>query len=152
VSTPLPEPVRRRLVQLIGMTGSIHDPEALTALRLAQRTATEHGMTLVEFLTPPAAAVVSGPELNIKRLAQLEKEAFERGHAAGRKAAMTEGPVIASWPMFAHHCLTNHRPILNQFEHSFLEGFLERGFSTPTQKQQLVMVKIAAKCGLRPPS
>jgi hypothetical protein len=154
----LPEQARVRLVKLLGMTGSAHDGEALAALRLAQRAAAEHGITLVDVLTEPARTVMAapppGPALDVKRLALLEEEAFKRGLAAGRKAAMAEGldgAPVASWPLLAQRCLDGHPRLLTPWEQEFLGNFLARGWATPTAKQQPYMVKIAAKCGLKAP-
>jgi hypothetical protein len=152
VTGALPEQARVRLVRLLGMTGSAHDGEALNALRLAQRVAAEHGVTLTDVLASASTAVAApGPELDLKRLALLEKEAFERGFAAGGKAAMAEGAPAASWPLLAQRCLEDHPRLLTAWEQEFLGNFLARGWATPTAKQQPVIVKIAAKCGLKPP-
>lgn len=153
----LPDKVAERLERFIGMTGSDQDGEALNAIRMAWRLAVEQGMTLGEALDAAAQAkVVTGAiALDLKRLTQLEADAVERGRRLGREEALREmgagqrGPRTEwTWPLICEHCLTEHPMILTDFERSFLQGFLDRGWAAPTQKQLPIMQRIAVKCGV----
>jgi hypothetical protein len=145
----------RRLAALVGMTGSDHDGEALNALRLAQKLVSAHGCTLLEALAAAPASVVpaatSPADLDLRRLAQLEEAAYQRGFAAGQASAPAEAQAITSWSRLADHCLTHHPRILTAWERDFLRSWLDRGWPAPTPKQYVIMVRVAAKCGVATP-
>ena len=143
----LPENAQRRLLQLIGMSGSAHDGEALNAIRLAHRLAAEHGCTLTEAIeTAPA-------EIDLIRLATLEEDAFQRGFEAGRAAegGSSNGFAVLTWHTAIERCLRDHTLILTAWEQEFLRGWLARGWSRPTAKQADVLHRITRKCGVPAP-
>jgi hypothetical protein len=83
--TALPADARRRLLQVVALTTSLHGGEALAALRKAQQLAAGYGATLAEALMATAAA-----DLDLQRIAALEKDAFERGRQAGLQQAAAQ--------------------------------------------------------------
>ncbi len=146
----LPENAQRRLLQLIGMSGSSFDAEALGAIKRAHRLAAEHGCTLIEAIeTAPA-------EIDLQRLTALEQDAFDRGFAAGRAQARPNGAEqhvfqMVTWHTAVETCLHDHALILTAWEREFLQSWLTRGWSRPTQKQAVVLGRIADKCGVPTP-
>jgi hypothetical protein len=146
VAIALPPKVRERLERLIGMTGSDQDGEALTALRMAQKVATEHRTTLMEILLTPLRAQA----LDLTRLADLERDAYERGFASGQASVANQSPP-ATWPLLVERCLRDHPRLMNDWEREFMSSFLERGWAKPTAKQLPIMERIAGKCGIPVP-
>jgi hypothetical protein len=144
--TALADAERRRLEQLLGMTGSVHDGEALNALRLAHRLVAGHGLTLVEALTAAA-----GQAIELKRLTALEKDAYERGYRKGVEDGEAPPRRPASWPAFANYLLLRHPQLLNNWERTFLASFASSGWPTPTEKQRAKLEQIALRCGEKTP-
>lgn len=144
---PLPEQAHRQLLQLLGMSASPHDGEALNAVRLANQLAARHGFSLIEALeTAPAP-------IDLQRITQLEQDAHQRGYEAGFEdgsAAATEGPP-ATWPVFCARCLRDHANILRERDLEFLRGFISRGWAMPTERQLPWLKHIAARCGVPAP-
>jgi len=177
----LPEKVQTRLMQFIGMTGSMHDGEALNALRLAQRLMGEHKTSLVDMLK----AGGSGGGFPFGDLAAAEKRGDARGHtrgsAEGYRRGWDEGvkggykdgyhagyadakqeadldaetrertASVPSWAVFAERCLRERRGVLNAWEQEFLTSYIERGWGSPTDKQLDVLKRIARKSGVPTP-
>jgi hypothetical protein len=80
---------QRRLVQLLAMSAASNDGEALNSIRLAHALVRRHGLNLTEALEGIGGAKAEA--LDLARLAQLERAAFERG----RLAALDEARAAA---------------------------------------------------------
>ena len=90
----LPATDQRRLVQLLAMSDSASDGEALNAVRLTHALVKKHGLTITEAIDGIGAAQVQA--LDLQRLTKLQEAAFERGRQAGlQEAAATALPPIA---------------------------------------------------------
>ena len=138
---------QRRLEQLLALAGSSQfDGEALNALRAAVRLAAGTGMTL-----PEALRVSVGTQLDLQRIAVLEKDAYERGFRKGVEEGGAQGPAPASWPALADRLLQQHARLLNEWERRFCASYLSSGWPEPTLKQKAILEKLAARCGLRTP-
>jgi hypothetical protein len=134
---------RHKLAQLVALAASSeYDNEAVTALRAAVRLAANVGLTLVDALRATAVA-----EIDLKRAAALEQDAYARGYRKGCEDGAAPA-VPASWPQFADRCLTNHPRLLNDFERRFCASVIERGMITPSPKQMAVLQRLSAKCGV----
>jgi hypothetical protein len=147
--TALTDANRRRLEQLLGMTGSAHDGEAINALRLAQRLVANAGITLLEALSVPPNTTA----LDLQRIASVEADAYARGFRRGLEeggGAVQDRP--RTWPLFAQHLLDHHARLLNSWEQSFCNSFCASGWPEPTVKQRAIFTKIANRCGERLPS
>lgn len=66
-----------RLAQLMGMTGSVHDGEAINALRLANKWLAEHKLTWAELLNGP---LPKAPPADLQR---PRNEAYAHGRSEG---------------------------------------------------------------------
>jgi hypothetical protein len=142
---PLDPSEQRRLTQILGMTGSAHDGEALNAVRLACRLISEAGLTWTDIVTAPPPA-----EIDLKRITALEESAFQRGYQKGlEEGAIQTGP--RSWPALVEYCLNAHPRRLTPWETEFCTSFLSRGWLTPTARQQPILERIARKCGVPVP-
>jgi hypothetical protein len=138
---------QRRLEQLLALAGSSQfDGEALNALRAAVRLAAGTGMTL-----PEALRVSVGTQLDLQRIAVLEKDAYERGFRKGVEAGGVQDSAPGSWPAFADRLLQQCARLLNAWEQKFCASFIEHGWPEPTPKQRAIFEKLAARCGLRTP-
>jgi hypothetical protein len=134
---------QQKLARLLGMLGSSHDGEALTAARLAQRLLATANVTWVELIAVPAAPTPA--EIDLARVEQLERDAYERGRKAGL-AERQEQP--SSYPAWADHCLQQCARLLTPWESQFLGNFIAQRWAAPTPKQHAVFVRIAARCGV----
>jgi hypothetical protein len=138
---------RRRLEQLVALAGSsAFDGEAVNALRAACRLAAGNGLDLLEALRASAAA-----QLDMVRIATLERDAFERGFRKGIEEGGAQGPAPASWAALADRLLQQHARLLNEWERRFCASYLSSGWPEPTLKQKAILEKLAARCGLRTP-
>lgn len=143
----------KRLIQLLGMMGSTHDGEALTAARMAQRLLTQLGLTWEEAM---------GAGLSEEQAKYACELAFRDGYEKGRAAGVAEGNravqayqaarAARTWTMVARELLNDHDDELNEWETEFCEGFIDRGWASPTPKQRAVFERIANKCGVECPA
>jgi hypothetical protein len=144
--------VRAKLVTLLGVAVSTDfDGEGRNALLAARKLVGQHNLSLAEALTS-AQQLVAAPAANLdaRRIAALEQAAFERGKAAGLKAAGDEGPP-KTWKLLAERVLRRHAGVLNQFERTFLPSFLSQSRTQPSEPQRQVLIRIAEKCGVPVP-
>jgi hypothetical protein len=58
---------------------------------------------------------------------------------------------LSPWQTFALTLAQEYEQGLSDWETEFVNGFIERGYATPTDKQQAVFNKIANKLRLDPP-
>jgi Protein of unknown function (DUF2786) len=135
---------RQRLIQLLGMTGSAFDGEAVTALRLAQKLMREHRVTWEEMTV---AAGNLQHQLDIAtdacRQLQIENEELRANLARAARAAVNgaAGPAAAllgdhakqaQWLLGLH---AEGEIRLSRFEHDFCESISGwAGDLTPKQK------------------
>jgi hypothetical protein len=150
----LTDPDRQKLTKLAGLLGSAHDGEIINAARLAQRVLTAAGATWAELINPPAPVPLATPAaIDLARMAQLERDAFERGRKAGLAEQQSQQQQhFTSWPVLADHCLHQHDRLLTAFERDFLHDFLARRWTTPTVKQHRVFATIASRVGISLPA
>ena len=137
---------RTRLLKLLGMTGSSHDAEALTALRLAQQLMREGGITWED--------TIHGNGLLTYQEGWQEghRAGFEEGHAEGFKEGKNAPRARpASWRATAEEMLAEYGDDLTEWETGFLQSFLDRRWHTPTERQQGVFERIADKVGIELP-
>ncbi len=116
---PLSEADQQRLEQMVGIAStSVHDGEALNALRFAQQLAAAAGYSLLEALRSAAQA-----QLDLERLAALEADAYERGLAAGleRAGAKPQSAEGRHWRDTANTLLSHHQRALKTRDVEFLE-------------------------------
>jgi hypothetical protein len=135
---------KSRIEQLLLLAGSsTFDGEALNALRAAVRLASANGQSLLEALRANTAM-----QLDVQRLAALEKDAYERGFRKGTaESGGTARRRPPSWPAFADALLQNHPRLLTEWEQGFLASFIAKGWPTPTVRQHAIFVRIATRCG-----
>jgi hypothetical protein len=117
----------------------------LNALRAAVRVASSVGFSLVDALRASAVA-----EIDLKRTAALEQDAYDRGYRKGCEEGAAPA-VPRPWPQFADRCLTHHARLLNEFERKFCASVIERGLLRPSPKQFAVLQRLSLKCGVRMP-
>jgi hypothetical protein len=125
---------RERLIQLLGMTGSRFDPEALNAIRLAERLLAEEKMTWREVFNMPAVGSRTDMLLQQQnqrleqRVAELEREnARLRRDPAGRP--LGDHQKQARW-VFELHAAA--QITLTSREYETMGGWLR----LPTERQQ----------------
>lgn len=90
----------RRLLQLVALTGSNFDGEALAALRKAQKLCADRKLTLADALQGTASA-----QIDLARIKSLETGAYERGRRDGLAEARRNGGTVASPQAWARECL-----------------------------------------------
>lgn len=134
---------RQRFIKLLGMTGSEHDGEALNALRMAQRLAADHKHTFLEMIE--AAAI--NPEDIVKAKLEAAKAGYAHGFSQGKAAAT---PI--SWFEVAEECLQEHPERLTDWEHEFLQNYVDRRWSYPSERQRVVLERVANKCSVAVPA
>jgi hypothetical protein len=137
---------QRRLEQLLALAvSSEFDGEALNALRAAARITDSVGLTLLEALRSTAVM-----QLDLQRITTLEEAAYQRGYRIGiADGAKRDAP--KSWPAFADLLLQDYSRLLTGWEREFLTDFRSRGWARPTQKQQVIFERVAARCGVATP-
>jgi hypothetical protein len=123
---------RTRLIKLLGMLGSEHDGECLNAARSAQRLVKEAGETWEQVLM---AATGVDPQ-------EVANAAFKAGYADGRAYRPP------TWRALAEDLLDED---INDWETEFCEGFIARGWASPSEKQRAVFERMADKFGLNTP-
>lgn len=139
------EEKRKRLFQLMGMTGSKHDGEALNAVRLANRVLGELGITWEEALERTNGA----GRYSAEDMQEAASKAYEQGVADGKMAgAVKPGRTRPSWQTFARDIRDHFFGELTDWEEGFVESFCGRGWPTPTPKQRAVFERIAGKLDL----
>jgi hypothetical protein len=156
---PLPEKDRNRLIALLGMLGSHHDGEVANAGRMASRLIVTHKLTWAD--------VLNGTALNSNGYSQDDIVAsYSAGLQEGMKQGMNQAKADAAAAKFraargggmnspfrtwCQNVLDDHEDDLTSWEREFLESFLKRGWDSPTEKQEAVMIRIGRKTGLEPP-
>lgn len=138
---------RTRLTKLLGMTGSAHDAEAITALRLAQRLMREEKVTWEDTLHGNGLLTYKEGWLE-GRTAGFE-EGYAKGYREGQNAPRARP---ASWQAIVREMLEEHPDALTQWEREFLESFQSRRWHTPTERQRAVLERIADKLDLELPA
>lgn len=138
---------RTRLTKLLGMTGSSHDAEALTALRYAQKLMKESRLTWEEALN--GNGMLTYQEGFREGRAEGYGEGYARGYREGRRAPRARP---ASWQAIVREMLDEHADELSDWEQGFLESFRTRGWHTPTDRQRAVIERIADKLGIDLPA
>jgi hypothetical protein len=130
VVMPLDRKEMTRLIQLLGMTGSAIDTEALTFLRGAQKLVRSKNETWESLLTPlmNGSANVNGharhkPEPEPER----EYEAPEPDYFPELRACLERGNLLTAW------------------ERDFITSLLERDWPRLTAKQQGIVDRVKAK-------
>lgn len=144
----LAAPDQKRLLQLLGMSASDFNGEALAAVRLAHQLARRHGLNLVEAIEAINAAKAQAAEaaLDTARLQQLQAAAFERGRLAGIDEA--RDAATPTWRVMRDHALATC-PNLRPNEREFLVSLAYRYRLTPRQLQWLT--DIYNRCPARGP-
>jgi flagellar biosynthesis/type III secretory pathway protein FliH len=161
---------RTRLAKLLGMTGSHHDGEAISAIRKAGKLIADNGLTWNDALSTAAPATharelahngiqieLLSAELTQTR-AQLDiaraalRTAREQGRQEGYLQGLREGQRaprsrLASWRAIAGDML-GRTDELTEWEQQFIQSFVDRRFHTPTEKMRAVFEKIADKLGM----
>ena len=130
MSAPLSGPDLERLLRLLDIAGSTDDGKSVTAIRHAKQLLAERGLTFRDVIGPGHAP------------------ALEAG-SGGASAQQQRKPAVAPWRDFVETCLQTGR--LNQWETEFCEGFIERGWDEPTEKQKPIFERIGRKCGVDTP-
>jgi hypothetical protein len=145
------EPARKRLIQLLGMTGSVHDGEALNALRLASKLMAEAGIGWSD--------LIGTGRWSDDDMARCASEAYQKGFLEARQQGAvlrkTRGgdfaPVngsagAASYAEFAEIMLDGYDDCLSDWERSFCESWLNKRYQ-PTEKQMAIFRRMAQKTG-----
>lgn len=129
---PLPHDDQLKLIKLLGMLGSDADGECLNAARAAQRLVKASGLTWEQAMIGTDDAA---------------KRAFSDGYRQGRASARPP-----TWRDLCRELLDDCSEDLTEWETEFVESYLERGWPSPTTKQQAVFERIAEKCGVETPA
>jgi hypothetical protein len=145
------EPVRKRLIQLLGMTGSAHDGEALNALRLALRAMAEAGTSWSD--------LIGTGRWSDDDMARCASEAYQKGFLEARQQGVvlrkTKGgdftPVngsagCATFAEFAEILLDHYDDALSDWERQFCESWLDKRYR-PSEKQLAIFRRMAQKTG-----
>lgn len=141
---------RARLIQILGMMGSAHDGEILTAAKMAQRLLGSEATTWEEVLNGG-----SGYTEDIVR--QVVTEAYDKGFQDGITKALRENPLQyqaaprPTWQSVARNMLENYTSYLTEWEQGFLESFINRRWANPTPKQKIIFDRLGSKTGVSLP-
>ena len=150
---------QRRFEAMIAVAEGLTTPdgEAINALRFARKLATDAGFgSLLE-----AFRHAANTQLDLARIAQVEKEAYERGVEDGKEATppwkdksftvtplddILGQPIPAQtgWKQAAMD--VQQRPYLSAWEKGFLDSILKRSSLTP--KQTAALAKICNAYGV----
>ena len=135
---PIPPDDRTRLIKLLGMTGSAHDAEALTALRFAGKILVEHKATWAEVFSTPGS------------------DRYQDGYSDGYRRGLAEGaargrPKPLTWRALAKELLESYEDDLTPWELQFVTGFLSRGYPSPTPKQGAIFQRICERVDIEMP-
>lgn len=139
--------VRTRLTKLMGMTGSVHDAEALTALRLAQKLLQEAKINWQEALH--GNGLLTYQEGFQEGRTAGYGEGYAKGYREGQRAPRARP---ASWQAIVREMLDEHSGELSDWERGFLDSFRARGWHTPSDRQRAVLERMADKLGLDLPA
>jgi hypothetical protein len=151
----LTEDQMRKLTRILGMMGSDHDGEVLSAARAAQRFLGSLGATTWE------EVLLQNNSGGARRWTNEDIEAainvaYKKGYAAG-EADGKEGEVqsfadVDSCPAFAKLCLAKYRHKLTEWEIGFCESWAEKSrYDEPSDKQRAIFQRLARKVGMAPP-
>lgn len=131
----LPEKHKTRLIQLLGMMGSSHDGECLNAARLAHRLVTDQKLSWANLLVGNSSTNRDDYKLG-----------FERGYAAGLKAATPRKR--ANWKEWARTVVSEEAEYLNAWEFTFFESFADGRRAVPSEKQRAIFERVAERLDL----
>jgi hypothetical protein len=166
IPSMLPENVRLRITQLLGMIGSDHDGEVLNAARLVSRTLRHHKMTVAEFLgavnsSAPTqngaanraaweegrrAGYQEGYDKAVKLASDAVAAEYTRGFTEGVKSAKSIGlKADRSWREWATDRIDNDREFLTQWEADFFTSFGSAARLTPTVKQYAIFCRVGER-------
>jgi hypothetical protein len=160
----LPEKDLTRLARLLGMLGSNHDGEVASAGRMAHRLVATHKLSWDELLkngTQPGSVdkLYTQDDIVASYNAGLHegmKQGMDQARAAEAVAKFRSTNQyrrsLAPWRAWCQDALDEAADDLSEWEYGFLESFIQRGFDTPTPKQEAVMRRIATKIGIAPPN
>jgi hypothetical protein len=143
----------RKLTRILGMMGSSHDGEVLSAARAAQRFLGSLGATTWEEVLGNNSA---GGKWTDDDMEVAINAAYKKGYAA-READGKEGEVqsfadVDSCPAFAELCLARYRHKLTEWEIGFCESWAEKSrYDEPSDKQRAIFQRLARKVGMVPP-
>ena len=136
---------RTRLIQLLGMMGSAHDGEILTAAKMAQRLLGSEGVTWEEALNG------GGGKYTEDAVRTVLTEAYDKGFQDGITKALKERPIVPAvrktWQSYARELRDDYEDYLSEWEQGFIESFIERGWAAPTPKQRNIFERLANKTG-----
>lgn len=145
---------RELLVKILGMAGSLHDGEALAAVRKAYALIRDAETTWEELLQPFAQLEIA---TEAARQLYEENEALRRLATATPSAAGADWQIVGNPPAQAQWALglfAAHRLHLNIFEEHLLEEVAaSRGALTPMQQRFFprVFQQVCERCGEAPP-
>jgi len=145
---------RELLVKILGMAGSLHDGEALAAVRKAYALIRDAKTTWDELIQPFAQLEVA---TETARQLYEENEALRRVAMATQSAAGADWQIVGEPPAQARWALglfAAHRVNLNIFEEHLLEEVAaSRGALTPMQQRFFprVFQQLCERCGEAPP-
>jgi hypothetical protein len=120
----------KRLIQLLGMTDSQHDSEALNAIRLANKLLKEANVTWEQLLN---AATSHSAAQSQQAQAKPKRETWH-----------------SDWNTIAIDILEKYPNKVSPWERSFLEGWTINTFE-PTAKQYAVFERLADKFNIELP-
>ena len=125
-----------RLVKLLGMTGSTHDGEVLSAARLAHRYVHDHGLVWSDVIMPAHSAALAPP------LRQPPPERQPPAEPPPSQHVLADWP--AQWRKARRLCLAQiDNPVLTPWERGFLANF--RDWERPSARQLDALRGIAIK-------
>jgi hypothetical protein len=141
---------RSQLIKLLGMLGSDHDGEVLSAAKFAQRLIGSAEMTWEEVLNNAGGSTGNYTSVHLtRRYNEGYQEGFRVGLAKGHASAGPKiKPAPSDWQELAQSLLDDCA--LSDWETGFCENFIERGWDTPTDKQREVFARMRRKFGLDP--
>ena len=145
VASPVTPEKRQRLAQLLGMMGSAFDGEALNAARKAQQLLHAERTTWHEVLN-------GGHDKSVELGRLAFKEGYDEGYKCGLAEASWKAARTSTWPGLARELRDMHFDKLTPWEKNFVQGFCDRGWDTPTDKQRKIFERIANKLELDLPT
>jgi hypothetical protein len=139
---------RTRLIQLLGMMGSVHDGEALNAARMAQKLIGAEALTWEEVFKGTSDG----------RDYTRDTTNYQAGYAAGYAKGLKDGFASATpqsyrtraltWRSFAINLQQEYADDLTDWEQGFVGSFIDRGWNNPTPKQRAIFERIADNLGI----
>ncbi len=128
-----------RLTKILGMTGSVHDGEAIAALRMAQRIMGEAKITWEELLQPKAG----GNHQHQQQHSRPQGEKPRQGPHARPGHQETRGELLRRLGSFI---LKTYPQILSEWERGFLTDWEEKPpYQKMSEKQKAVFERIVLK-------